>query len=112
MRINEIILEGYSDDLIVSVQDLLSRLMARGVKSIPTEKFRSLLAKGPGFVVSTDDLIAAVDQSGYASSVDANEIIPATELGSDVDTSAEVTTDVGALATDQAMTDIGTELPQ
>ena len=104
MRINEIITESYADDLVTTVQDLLSFVIAKDLKSITTEKFKSLLAK-QGFVVSTDELIAAVDASGFATSVDAEKIVPADEMG-DIEASAEPTLDVGRLANDQAMKDI------
>jgi hypothetical protein len=110
MLIRDIVLrEGYYSELIVAVQDLMSRYMAKGIKEIKTEKFKSLLAK-QGFVTSTDELIQAVDQSGFASSVDAEKIIPQGELPADMDTDAEQTRDVGAMAGDQAMQDIKADL--
>ena len=112
MRINEIVLKesDYAEDLVDTVKDILSLAMSKNVKKIKTEKFKSILAK-QGYVLSTDELIQAVDASGYASSVDSNEIVPASELGADVNTADEVPTDVGAMANDQAMQDINSDLP-
>jgi hypothetical protein len=110
MLIRDIVLsEGYYGDLIDAVQDLLARYMAKEIKEIKTEKFKALLAK-QGFVTSTDELIQAVDQSGFASSVDAEKIIPKGELPADMDTDAEQTVDVGNMAGDQAMQDIKADL--
>ena len=52
----------------------------------------------------------AVDQSGFASSVDSTDIVPASELGKDVDTEVDPSVDVSKLAGDQAMSDIKAEL--
>lgn len=110
MLIREIILsEGYYGELMTAVQDLLSRYMAKDIKEINTEKFKSLLAK-QGYVTSTDELIQAVDQSGFASSVDAEKIVPKGELPADMNTDAEQSRDVGAMAGDQAMQDIKADL--
>ena len=61
MLINEVISEGYFSDLILTVQDLLTKVAAKGIEDIPTEEFRSLLAK-QGYVTTTDELIAAIIQ--------------------------------------------------
>lgn len=110
MFIRDIVLsESYYSDLIVAVQDLLARYMAKDIKEIKTEKFKSLLAK-QGYVTTTDELIQAIDQSGFASSVDAEKIMPKGELPADMDTDAEQTVDVGNMAGDQAMRDIKADL--
>lgn len=111
MLINEVIQvkEGYAEEILVAVQDLLTRVMAKEIKKISTDKFRKLLAKN-GHVISIDELIQAVDQSGFASSVNKDEIIPASELPADIDTDAEPTVDVGDLAGSQAMSDIKADL--
>lgn len=110
MLIRDIVLsESYYSDLIVAVQDLLARYMAKDIKEIKTEKFKSLLAK-QGYVTTTDELIQAIDQSGFASSVDAEKIMPKGELPADMDTDAEQTVDVGNMAGDQAMQDIKADL--
>jgi hypothetical protein len=110
MLISDIVLrEGYYGELIVAVQDLLSRYMAKNIKEIKTEKFKALLAK-QGFVTSTDELIQAIDQSGFSSSVDAEKIVPKSELPADMENDAEQTVDVGAMAGNQAMQDIKADL--
>jgi hypothetical protein len=110
MLIREIVLsEGYYGELIVAVQDLLARYMAKDIKEINTEKFKTLLAK-QGFVTTTDELIQAVDKSGFASSVDSQKIVPKGELPNDMNTDAEQTTDVGKLAGNQAMKDVKADL--
>ena len=112
MLIREVVLnEGYFNELIVTVQDMLIKMASTGAKEISTEKFKRILAK-QGYITSTQELIQAVDQSGYASSVDKDKIVPLSELPADMDTEAEPTVDVGDLAGDQAMQDINTELPQ
>lgn len=110
MLIRDIVLsEGYYSELIVAVQDLLARYMAKNIKEIKTEKFKSLLAK-QGFVTTTEELIQAVDKSGFASSVDAEKIVPKGELPADMNTDAEQTVDVGNMAGDQAMQDVKADL--
>ena len=110
MLIREIVLsEGYYGELLTAVQDLLTRYMAKDIKEINTEKFKTLLAK-QGFVTTTDELIQAVDKSGFASSVDTQKIVPKGELPSDMNTDAEQTTDVGNLAGNQAMKDVKADL--
>jgi hypothetical protein len=110
MLIREIVLsEGYYGELIIAVQDLLTRYMSKDIKEINTEKFKTLLAK-QGFVTTTDELIQAVDKSGFASSVDSQTIVPKGELPNDMNTDAEQTTDVGKLAGNQAMKDVKADL--
>ena len=109
MLIRDIITESYQDDLLSAVQDLLALISSKDIKKIPTEKFKSILAK-QGFVASTDEIIQAVDQSGFASSVNNTEIIPATELSGDVETDSEPSVDVGKMAGNQAMKDVKAEL--
>jgi hypothetical protein len=110
MLIRDILIsESYADDLVLAVQDLLSRIMARDIKKISTERFQTMLAK-EGYVTSIEELIQAVDASGFASSVNDQEIIPANELSGDVGTDAEQTVDVGDLAGDQAMKDIKADI--
>ena len=75
MLIREIVLEGYQADILTAVQDLLTNHMADDAKKIPTEQFQSELSK-QGFVTTTDELIKAVNDSGYASSIDKDFIKP------------------------------------
>jgi hypothetical protein len=109
MRLSEIILveSGYHSELLTAVQDLMTRYMAKGAKQIPTENFKQLLAK-QGFVTSTEELIQAVDTSGFASSVDREKIIPNNQLPDSTDDSDG--TDVGAMAGSQAIKDIKADL--
>jgi len=109
MLIRDIITESYQDDLLSAVQDLLAIVSSKDIKKISTEKFKNILAK-QGFVASTDEIIQAVDMSGFASSVNNVEIIPGDELSGDVDTDSESSVDVGKMAGNQALSDIKSEL--
>lgn len=112
MLINDIILsENYTGELIDAVRRLLVQMMSSDIGSMPTSKFKRSLAQ-QGFVVSTEELIAAVDASGFASSVDREQIVPKSELPANSGQEEEPTVDVGALAGDQALADINSELPQ
>jgi hypothetical protein len=109
MLINEILKEFYSEGFIEAVQDLLAMAMAKDIKKISTEKFRNALAR-QGYDVTIDQIIQAVDQSDYASSVNDTEIIPANQMSGDVDTDSEPSVDVGKMAGNQALSDIKSEL--
>lgn len=110
MLIREIVLEGYQADILTAVQDLLTNHMADDAKKIPTEQFQSELSK-QGFVTTTDELIKAVNDSGYASSIDKDFIKPKDQLPGDIDTDEQdPSVDVGKMAGDQAMKDIKAEL--
>lgn len=110
MLIKEVVLaENYAEELVQAVQDLLSRLMSQDIKKISTERFSAMLAR-QGYTTSIDELVQAVDASGFASSVNDQEIIPASELSGDIDTDPEQTVDVGDLAGSQAMQDIKADL--
>jgi hypothetical protein len=108
MLINEIVLvEEYYSDLILAVQDLMTRYMSKDIKEISTEKFRQRLAK-QGYVTTISELIQAVDQSGFAVSVDAEKIVPQGQLPAAMTNDSE--TDVGDMAGNQAMQDIKADL--
>jgi|TARA_B110000977_G_C10915511_1_gene430977 hypothetical protein len=111
MLIREVILsEGYFSELITTVQDLLVRVAAKDIKEVSTEKFRKVLAK-QGFITTIDELITAIDQSGYASSVDKDKIVPNNQLPDTVSTGEEEDeVDVAGMAGDQAIADIKSEL--
>lgn len=111
MLINEIVnlKEDYHTELLTAVQDLLARIIAKDIAELPTEKFKALLAK-QGYVASTDEIIQAVSQSGFASSVNADKIIPNDHLPDDMKDNEEPPVDVGNIAGDQAMKDINSEL--
>jgi len=101
--------ESYYNDLLVAVQDLLVRIMNKNIKEISTDRFKSLLAK-QGYVTSDDELIAALNDSGFVSSVDSEKIVPKGELPADMNTDAEQTVDVGDMAGSQALQDIKADL--
>ena len=88
--------------------------MSKDIKKISTEKFQNKL-KDQGFVASMEEIIQAVDKSGYASSVNKEQIVPKDELA-DLEISdkpkepEEDEVDVGAMAGDQALSDIKSEL--
>lgn len=108
MRLIELILkESYYNDLIVAVQDLLVRVMNKDIKEISTERFKSLLAK-QGYVTTTEELISALNNSGFVTSVDAEKIIPKGELPDDM--TGDQPADISGMAGDQAMQDIKADL--
>ena len=111
MLINEVISEGYFSDLILTVQDLLTKVAAKGIEDIPTEEFRSLLAK-QGYVTTTDELIAAIDKSGHASSVNRDTIKPKNQLPAElsVGDDEEAASAVSDLAQGAASTAMNTEI--
>lgn len=109
MLIRDIITESYNDDLLSAVQDLLAIVSSKNLKKIRTSHFKNLLAK-QGFVASTDEIIQAVDTSGFASSVDNEEIIPMGNLSGDIDTDLEQGANVSKMAGNQAMKDIKADL--
>jgi hypothetical protein len=108
MRLHELLQESYNDELISAVSDLLSIAMAKDIKKISMKKFEEVLAK-QGYPASVDEIIQAVDQSGFASSVNKVMIIPSSELGIDVDQS-DPSVNVSSMAGNQAMSDIKSEL--
>lgn len=110
LKIDEIVLkESYFDELMINVQNLLVRIQAKEIKEIPTVKFQQLLAK-QGYKTTMPELIAAVDQSGYASSVDSEKIVPMNQMPADVDTDPAHEFDVAKSAETQAMSDIKSEI--
>jgi hypothetical protein len=86
----------------------MSIAITNDLKKISMKKFEEVLAK-QGYPASVEEIIQAVDKSGFASSVNKVEIIPNTELGLDKDNN-EPTVDVGGMAGNQAMSDIKSEL--
>lgn len=112
MLIKDIILaESYTGELIDAVRRLLVQVMSNDQELVPTSDFQSMLAK-QGYVVGTEELISAVDASGFASSVDSVNIVPKSELPAGMAQDTQDTVDVAAIAGDQAMADINAELPQ
>lgn len=71
--------ENFFSDLIVNVQDLLLMAMRRGETEIPTEKFKRLLSS-EGYQLTMDQVIQAVDQSKFITSVDRTTIVLKNQL--------------------------------
>lgn len=114
MLINEVVLKekntDYEAGLLSKIQDVLTVAMSRDIKKVSTEKFLKILDVNGYTDLTMDQLKLAVNKSGFANSIDDNVIVPKDELGADIDTEVEPTVDVGAMAGDQAMSDIKAEL--
>jgi hypothetical protein len=101
------------DELVNAVSDIMSMAMADDIGKVPTATVQDMLRKS-GYNVSTDELILALDQSGFTSSQDKKLIttkdeIPPDVAQSDYDASPENPdngVDVDKMAGDQAMKDI------
>lgn len=101
------------EDLVSAVQDIMSMAMADDIGKVPTATVQDMLRKS-GYNVSTDELILALDQSGFTSSQDKRMIttkdeIPPDVAQSDYDASPDTPdtgVDVDKMAGDQAMKDI------
>ena len=101
------------DELVSAVQDIMSMAMADDIGKVPTATVQDMLRKS-GYNVSTDELILALDQSGFTSSQDKRMIttkdeIPPDVTQSDYDASPDTPdtgVDVDKMAGDQAMKDI------
>jgi hypothetical protein len=110
MKIADIVLsESYYNELLTAVQDLLVRVIDKGLKEIGTERFKALLAK-QGYITTTNELIGAVNDSGFATSVDKNKIVPKSELPTNMKPDGENSVDVSKLAGNQAMQNIKADL--
>ena len=102
------------EDLVGAVSDIMSMAMADNIGKVPTATVQDMLRRS-GYNVSTDELILALDQSGFTSSQDKKMIttkdeIPPDVTQSDYDANPEEKpdngVDVGDLAGNQAMKDI------
>ena len=102
------------EDLVNAVSDIMSTAMADDITKIPTATVQDMLRK-TGYNVSTDELIMALDQSGFTSSQDKKLITTKDEMPpevaqSDYDASPEEMPDNGVdvadMAGTQAMKDI------
>lgn len=103
------------EDLVAAVQDILSMAMADDITKIPTVTVQDMLRRS-GYNVSTDELILALDQSGFTSSQDKKMITTKDEIPPDVvqsdydarepDDGTDSGVDVEKMASDQAMKDI------
>lgn len=99
--------EGYFSDLIVTVQDLLLMAMSRGDTEISTEEFKRRLAR-EGYRITTDQVIQAVDQSNFATSVDRDKIVPKSQLPDELKAASpeDAASKVSDLAQQQASKDL------
>ena len=101
------------DELVNAVQDIMSMAMADDIGKVPTATVQDMLRKS-GYNVSTDELILALDQSGFTSSQDKKIITTKDEIPPDVQQSdydaspdtPDTGVDVDKMAGDQAMKDI------
>ena len=113
MLINEVIQtvkENYYEDLIVAIQDELSKGEVQDKGEIDTEELQIKLSE-LNFDLDIEDLIQAVEDSGFASSQDSDIIKVKGEIPADMETDVEDPSDrVGDLAGNQAMKDVKAEL--
>lgn len=81
--------------------------ISRGETDIPTDKFQRLLSR-EGFRVTTDQLIQAVDQSNFATSVDRDKIVLKNQLPDELKAAAPEDSEarVDQLAQQQAAKDL------
>jgi len=102
------------EDLVNAVSDIMATAMADYITKIPAATVQDMLRK-TGYNVSTDELIMALDQSGFTSSQDKKLITTKDEMPpevaqSDYDASPEEMPDNGVdvadMAGTQAMKDI------
>jgi len=115
MLISEVVSSGMAgpeDELVVAIEDLLSRYMAdsNDEADIPTDEFKSNLEADINRPIDMGTLISVLGKSGFASSVDKTTIRAKGDLSKDIDTDPEKTVDVGKMAGDQAMKDIKADL--
>ena len=109
MLISEVLgseVQGAGADKEIAAKDLLSLYMGDGESGdISTPEFKAELEANLGMPINVDELVALVNATGFASSVDANTIRAADDLSGDVDTEVD-TVDIGKMAGNQAMKDI------
>jgi hypothetical protein len=112
MKINEVLLfELYFDDLQLAIKDRIVQQVGSDVSEIPTEEFRKSLADD-GFLMSTDELIKALNDMEVIDSADENSIVPKGKIANDVTDPEDQGVDVGAMADDQALGAVKDNLPQ
>lgn len=92
MRLHEIISESFQDSLLGAVRDLLSMARAKDMESVSMESFRASLAKN-GYNVPVEQVKVAIEQSGFAGSVD-DETITLDNIGADIDSDFDVDTEL------------------
>ena len=115
MLINEVIAvvekdEDFEAGLLAKVQDILTVAMSRDIEKVSTKKFLKILDANGYRDLTMDQLKLAVNTSGFANSIDEDIIGTKDELGADIDTEEDPSVDVGAMAGDQALSDIKAEI--
>lgn len=117
MRIHDVfLLESFFDELELAVRDRLAKYAGEESTEISTEEFRKNLA-ADGFLLSIDELVAAVNKMDVVSSITQDSITPLGKIDNDmVDQSAddeqEPEVDVPSMANDQAISAVKDQLPQ
>lgn len=125
MRIRDVfLLEAYFDELQVVIMDRLAQYLGQEVNDIPTDEFRMKIADD-GFLLSFEELKAALEQMGAVANVDKDNITPKGKIPNDLAEPEEepeaqpeptvvepVKPDVAGMAQDQAMSAVKDELPQ
>ena len=103
------------EDLVSAVSDIITMAMADDVTKVPTRMVQDMIRRS-GYNVSMDELIMALDQSGFTSSQDKTMITTMDEIPPEIsknnsdarssDTDNDTGVDVEKIAGDQAMNDI------
>ena len=113
MLIRDIITENTSEDMVETVADILTTMMANEHDKVSTKQLQSLMAL-QGFNVSVEQLIMAAEESGYASSQDREFVVAKSGLPDDMSQELDISQGeeghVGDLAQGQAMSDIDQDL--
>jgi len=115
MKVSEVLLfEAYFDDLRVAVLDRLAQFVGSDNTEISTEEFRTALAQD-GFLMSADELVAALNDMQVVSNATVDSITPAGNIPNDmVDPEVdpeEPEVDVSDMAGDQALSAVKDQLP-
>jgi len=118
MRIRDVfLLEAYYDELQVAIMDRLAQYLSKEQNEIPTDEFRMALADD-GFMLSFDEMKAAMEKMGAVANIDDNTITPKGKIPDELtDPAGEgefpvVEPDVAGMAGDQAMSAVKDQLPQ
>jgi hypothetical protein len=115
MRIAEVfLLESFFDELEVAIRDRLAKYAGEDVSDIPTQEFKNDLADD-GFLLSVEELIAAMNKLDVVSGITADSITPKGKIDNDMldgEEPEEPEVDVPGLAGDQALSSVKDQLPQ
>lgn len=115
MRIAEVfLLESFFDELEVAIRDRLAKYAGEDASEIPTQEFKSELA-ADGFLLSTDELIAAINKMDAVSGITPDSITPKGKIDNDMvdgEDPEDPEVDVSSMAGDQAMSSVKDQLPQ